>query len=161
MLHALNRLAYGPRPGDVDRVKRMGLAKWIDQQLDPKSIDDSAAETRVNLYPTLKMSNSQLMAAYPNPKQQATKQGAQPKEETPQQKAQKQADAAITAMAREMDTNESSVNGTMTANGGTVAAATPDTPSPMKLNPATRGAGKKDALSIDPNAVPPCDFRRQ
>src|SRR5262249_54267048 len=45
ILHALNRLAYGPRPGDVERIKKIGLAKWIDQQLNPKSIDDSAVET--------------------------------------------------------------------------------------------------------------------
>jgi len=33
--HALSRLAYGPRPGDVERVQQMGLANWIDQQLHP------------------------------------------------------------------------------------------------------------------------------
>src|SRR6202140_5298006 len=32
ILHAMNRLAYGPRPGVVERVRQMGLAKWIDQQ---------------------------------------------------------------------------------------------------------------------------------
>ena len=62
VLHALNRLGYGPRPGDVERVKQMGLAKWIELQLNPKSIDDRAVEARLNIYPTLKMSNSQLMA---------------------------------------------------------------------------------------------------
>ena len=67
VLHALNRLGYGPRPGDMERVKQMGLAKWIELQLNPKSIDDSAVEARLNIYPTLKMSNSQLMAEYPNP----------------------------------------------------------------------------------------------
>jgi hypothetical protein len=36
VLHALNRLAYGPRPGDVERIKQLGLAKWIDQQLKSK-----------------------------------------------------------------------------------------------------------------------------
>jgi uncharacterized protein (DUF1800 family) len=39
--HALNRLAYGPRPGDVERVKEIGLSAWIDQQLHPDNIDDS------------------------------------------------------------------------------------------------------------------------
>src|ERR1043165_8468115 len=39
---ALNRLAYGPRPGDVERVKQIGLSAWIDQQLNPDAIDDSA-----------------------------------------------------------------------------------------------------------------------
>src|SRR5215469_10759169 len=38
ILHALNRLAYGPRPGDIERVRQMGLAKWIEQQLNPNSI---------------------------------------------------------------------------------------------------------------------------
>src|SRR5438874_1565346 len=42
ILHALNRLAYGPRPGDVERVRQMGLAKWIEQQLNPNSIDERA-----------------------------------------------------------------------------------------------------------------------
>ncbi len=143
VLHALNRLAYGPRPGDIERVKQMGLSKWIELQLNPKAIDDSAVEARLNIYPTLRMSNSQLMAEYPNPKQ-AAKQNAQAKEDTPEQKAQKQADAAITAMARDLDANDAAV-----------AAASPDTPSPMKLNPPARGAGRKDVLSVDPNAVPP------
>ena len=155
VLHALNRLGYGPRPGDVERVKQLGLTKWIELQLNPKSIDDSAVEARLNIYPTLKMSNSQLMAEYPNLKQQAAKQNAQAREETPEQKAQRQADTAINAMARDLDANDTSTNGTMPANNGTVAAASPDTPSPMKLNPPTRGAGRKDALSVDPNAVPP------
>ena len=39
-LHALDRLGYGPRPGDLDRVARMGVMRWIDQQLDPGAIDD-------------------------------------------------------------------------------------------------------------------------
>ncbi|MGB7466637.1 MAG: DUF1800 domain-containing protein [Candidatus Acidiferrum sp.] len=155
VLHALNRLGYGPRPGDVERVKQLGLTKWIELQLNPKSIDDSAVEARLNIYPTLKMSNSQLMAEYPNLKQQAAKQNAQAREETPEQKAQRQADTAINAMARDLDANDTSTNGIMLANNGTVAAASPDTPSPMKLNPPTRGAGRKDALSVDPNAVPP------
>src|SRR6266849_9695367 len=78
ILHALNRLAYGPRPGDIDRVRQMGLAKWIDQQLNPKSIDDKAVEARLETYPTLRMSSANLIADYPKPKQEeklAAKQG--------------------------------------------------------------------------------------
>ena len=44
ILHALNRLAYGPRPGDIEQIRQMGLEKWIDRQLDPESIDDSALD---------------------------------------------------------------------------------------------------------------------
>src|SRR5467141_1787950 len=61
ILHALNRLAYGPRPGDVERIKQIGLAKWIDQQLNPNSINDAALEARLEIYPTLKMHTAQLL----------------------------------------------------------------------------------------------------
>src|SRR5688572_18690543 len=40
--HVLNRLAYGPRPGEIDKVQRAGLAAWIDEQLNPQRIDDAA-----------------------------------------------------------------------------------------------------------------------
>src|SRR5579863_4001853 len=49
--HALNRLAYGARPGDAEKIKQIGLAKWIDQQLNPKAIDDSAMQARLGEYP--------------------------------------------------------------------------------------------------------------
>src|SRR5688572_7581591 len=49
--HALNRLAYGPRQGDVDRVRQMGLAAWIEQQLNPARIDDAAVSGRLPQIP--------------------------------------------------------------------------------------------------------------
>jgi len=42
-LHVLNRLSYGPRPGDIDEVRRVGVEKWIQQQLHPEQIPESAA----------------------------------------------------------------------------------------------------------------------
>jgi len=148
--HALNRLAYGPRPGDVERIRQIGLAKWIDKQLNPKSIDDRAAEARLDDLPTLQMSTAQLLAEYPNPKQ-AAKLAAQGNPEPARvQAAQQQADEAITAMAREMDNSKGAANGASEAN----MAPAPDTPSPMKLNPATPGAAKRDLTGVDPNAVP-------
>jgi hypothetical protein len=71
ILHAMNRLAYGPRPGDVERVRQMGLAKWIDQQLAPNSIDDKAVNARLENLPTLSMSSAHLLEEYPQPKQAA------------------------------------------------------------------------------------------
>jgi uncharacterized protein (DUF1800 family) len=150
--HALNRLAYGPRPGDAERIKQMGLAKWIEQQLNPKSIDDRALEARLSVYPTLKMSTAQLMAQYPNPKQPA-KQSTQ---DPPQvQAAQKQADSAIMAMAQEMDASGGSTSdGPQNGEAMTTANASADTPSPMKLNLATPGIAKRDLTGADPNTVP-------
>jgi uncharacterized protein (DUF1800 family) len=45
--HALSRLTFGPRPGDVERVRAMGLGAWIDRQLDPGRIDDDALAARL------------------------------------------------------------------------------------------------------------------
>lgn len=44
---ALNRMGYGPRPGDLARVRSMGLTAYVDEQLNPASIDDSACAARV------------------------------------------------------------------------------------------------------------------
>ena len=68
IVHALNRLAYGPRPGEVQRIRQLGLAKWIEEQLNPQSIDDRATEARLDTYPTLKMSTATLLADYRQPK---------------------------------------------------------------------------------------------
>ncbi len=63
--HALDRLTFGPRPGDVDAVLAIGVDKWIEQQLHPDKIDDSAIETRLSGYRTLKMSTNEMGLAYP------------------------------------------------------------------------------------------------
>lgn len=47
VFHLLSRAAYGPRPGDIERVRRLGATAWIDRQLDPDSIDDLACELRL------------------------------------------------------------------------------------------------------------------
>src|SRR5690348_2399206 len=67
ILHALNRLAYGPRPGDVERVRRMGLAAYIDGQLDPRRIADPALEQALAAYPVLDRTAAALVHEYPLP----------------------------------------------------------------------------------------------
>jgi hypothetical protein len=47
ILHALNRLTFGPRPGDIDAVRKMGLAKWIDLQLHPEQIPETEDLTKL------------------------------------------------------------------------------------------------------------------
>jgi uncharacterized protein (DUF1800 family) len=64
-VHALNRLTFGPQPGDVDRVMAMGVDRWIQQQLHPEKIDDTALEMRLTLYPTLRMSSHELAENFP------------------------------------------------------------------------------------------------
>src|SRR5688572_17025597 len=46
--HVLNRLGFGPRPGDVARVRAMGVDRWVAQQLSPKRIDDGATDSLVS-----------------------------------------------------------------------------------------------------------------
>ncbi|PYQ61573.1 MAG: hypothetical protein DMF58_04440, partial [Acidobacteria bacterium] len=46
-LHALNRLSFGPRPGEVDEVLQEGVDVWIEQQLHPDSIPDRAVDARL------------------------------------------------------------------------------------------------------------------
>jgi len=67
IIHVLNRLGFGARPGDVEKVKAIGIQKYIDQQLNPTSIDDSVAENRVKNLEVFKMSTAEVFAKYPNP----------------------------------------------------------------------------------------------
>ncbi|MGA8161232.1 MAG: DUF1800 domain-containing protein [Acidobacteriaceae bacterium] len=66
-LQALNRLTFGPRPGDVAAVEAMGLDKWIDEQLNPQSIDDSALETRLAEYPAMRLNLHERVQLFPSP----------------------------------------------------------------------------------------------
>jgi uncharacterized protein (DUF1800 family) len=67
ILHALNRVTYGPRPGDVERVRAIGLAAYLEQQLAPSTIDDRATEAALASLGTLRMSIPELLLAYPRP----------------------------------------------------------------------------------------------
>ena len=67
IVHALNRLGYGPRPGDVDRVRAMGLDKWIDDQLHPDRIPDPAVGARLAPLRTIRLSTGDLIARYEVP----------------------------------------------------------------------------------------------
>src|SRR5438067_5038769 len=57
----LNRLGFGPRPGDVAKVRAMGVDRWIDQQLHPERIDDGGAQTLAASYPTLGVKTDELV----------------------------------------------------------------------------------------------------
>ena len=163
ILHALNRLAYGPRPGDLERVRQIGLAKWIEQQLNPNSIDDRAVEARLEQFPTLRMSSAKLLAEYPQPKQQQKQAAAR------EARIERQGDAAAATIAKDMaDKGAQSpqsgqvapeqtggVGNTESMKDDANAAAAMKQEPPAEMNAAARGAGKRDVLGGgDPNAVP-------
>jgi uncharacterized protein (DUF1800 family) len=163
VMHALNRLAYGPRPGDLERVKQMGLAKWIDQQLNPNAIDDRALQARLENYPTLTLSTTQLMNEYPQPKPAEKKAAqAQAAQQTNPQPAPTRADAAAAVVANDPNkpayiSQDFPAKAAPAANSGALttvsakdSASAPATPAPVtpapvtKNNPSTPSPMKED-----------------
>jgi uncharacterized protein (DUF1800 family) len=65
-VQALNRLTFGPRPGDVQQVTAMGVDHWIDLQLHPEKIPDSAVEARLAPFRTLRMSSREIVEEFPD-----------------------------------------------------------------------------------------------
>src|SRR5438132_1237914 len=63
-LHVLNRLAYGPRPGEIERVARAGVLRWIDAQLAPDKIDDQIVARREREFDVLKSDRGDLARLY-------------------------------------------------------------------------------------------------
>jgi uncharacterized protein (DUF1800 family) len=76
--HLLNRTAFGGRPGDVERIQELGVDKYLERQLHPDKIDDSATEVRLAGFETLRMSTSTLMSQYRPPRKAANRQQLRP-----------------------------------------------------------------------------------
>lgn len=88
-LHALNRLAFGPRPGDLERVNQIGIERYLREQLDPQSIPVPPELTqRVSALRTLQMTPVELFVTFQLPVQQA-------KGDTDTQKAARQRSQVI------------------------------------------------------------------
>jgi uncharacterized protein (DUF1800 family) len=82
ILHALNRFTFGPRPGDLEAVRKMGLENWFDQQLRPASIDETDLNARLAQFPAMQWSMQDLFFRLPsNP---IIRQAADGKVEVPQ-----------------------------------------------------------------------------
>ncbi|HEY7390993.1 MAG TPA: DUF1800 domain-containing protein [Bryobacteraceae bacterium] len=65
ILHALNRLTFGPRPGDAEEVRRIGLSKWIELQLHPEQIPENPVlESKLKPLETLRMSLPEVVKNY-------------------------------------------------------------------------------------------------
>jgi uncharacterized protein (DUF1800 family) len=93
IIHVLNRIGFGARPGDVERVKAMGLQRYIDLQLHPERIPDPAADSRLSNLTTIGMSSRELAEQFERPLQEVRKEKKQgdgqlsPEEKAIQQKA--------------------------------------------------------------------------
>lgn len=56
ILHLLNRAGFGPRPGDIERVRQMGLERYLDEQLHPEDLSDDLLARPLLALSTLQMS---------------------------------------------------------------------------------------------------------
>lgn len=68
IVHLLNRITFGPRPGDIERVREEGLKAFLTEQLHPERLDDSAVETRLTALPSLSMNSEELLEKFKQPK---------------------------------------------------------------------------------------------
>ena len=73
-LHVLNRLGFGPRPGDVDRVLAIGVSAYVDRQLEPAAISDDATAAALRRFPTLAMTTAELVEKFELPLREARRQ---------------------------------------------------------------------------------------
>src|SRR5712691_1337161 len=135
ILHVLNRLGFGARPGDVERVKAMGIDNYIAQQLFPEKIDDSASEAKLQNLETLRMSTADLYEKYPQPGQllrQLQQRGALP------------ADLAAARDNRAKGAANTGANASSTAKTGEAMAG-------EMQGPETAKAGQAKNNSAQPN----------
>ncbi len=66
ILQALNRLTFGPQPGDAGRVAKMGLKKWVDRQLHPERMGENPElEEKLGQLETLAMTPEEAIERYP------------------------------------------------------------------------------------------------
>ena len=73
--HVLNRVGFGARPGDIERVQKLGIREYIEQQLHPERINDALADEKVATFSSLRMKRQDLFEEYPNPQQLARQLG--------------------------------------------------------------------------------------
>ena len=64
IVHVLNRLGYGPAPGEIERVRRTGLREYIEQQLHPERLADEGMRARLAPFETLSKSTPELAKTY-------------------------------------------------------------------------------------------------
>jgi uncharacterized protein (DUF1800 family) len=77
IVHVLNRIAFGPRPGDVERVRRMGLDRYIDEQLHPERIADTAVAQRLASLKTTSLTSREIVDQYARPALEARRERKQ------------------------------------------------------------------------------------
>src|SRR5271165_6899237 len=157
-LHALDRLTFGPRPGDVQSVVSMGVDKWIDQQLHPERIDNSAMQARLAGYRTLEMSSREMLLEFPpNPVAKAVMDGKLPMPADPYRRA-----VYVAAIDRIEQKEQQKQDSTMAPANTSTPPGTPPSLQPS-MQPATAEQRRQDRREahglVDDLALLPPDAR--
>jgi len=162
-VHALNRLTFGPRPGDVQQVIAIGVDRWIDEQLHPEKIADNGMESRLAQFRTLRMSPKEIAEEFPDG--QMIKQvlgGKRPMPTDPARRAVYQVQIARLEQRQEKKREKATV-ATAAPPRGAVSAMPPVTTGPSAEEGAktaeelaAAAAASLDAMpaSMDNNTVP-------
>jgi uncharacterized protein (DUF1800 family) len=159
-VHALNRLTFGPRPGDVERVSQMGVDKWIELQLHPDKIDDSVVEARLAAFRTLRMNNKQIVENFPP--EQVIKQIADGKASLPRDPTTRAVyEAQLQRYEDKRDRKLAADNGAASVNTNGSALATASATNP-EITASGRDEGGKDGANTtaDPNQMQRREERR-
>ena len=143
-LHALQRLTFGPRPGDIERISAIGVDKWIDLQLHPDRIDDKQLDGRLAPFRTLHMDTREIVENFP-PAQviKAVMEGKRSMPTDPVKRAVYQAQIERLEEKKERKQDASAPN-TSSAVGVADQIATDNAPPPSETVPP--GKGKLDGL---------------
>jgi len=85
ILQAVNRLTFGPRPGDVEEIRKLGVKKWIDLQLHPERIPENPVlASKIEPLESLRLTQADAARNYPNPQMiRAIVAGREPMPEDP------------------------------------------------------------------------------
>ncbi len=127
--HVLNRLGYGPSPGDIARVQQMTVAAYIEEQLHPERIEDAGLKARLAAYPTIVLSTAELARDYYGPAEELRRMEQRAQANQPARPA---AGAAGQAMAGQ------------TMAGDPTMAGAPQRPQDRDQSPELRAARQKE-----------------
>jgi len=137
---ALNRLTFGARPGDINHILAIGVDQWIDQQLHPEKIDDSAVETRLAPLRTLKMDTHEIVENFPP--QQMIKAVAEGKQRMPSDPARKAIyEAQLARYVARKDKKEQA--------GNTTPATTDSTTKPDAMTDEDRARRRGQRMELE------------
>src|SRR6266576_376340 len=146
-LHALQRLTFGPRPGDVERVSAMGVDKWIDLQLHPDRIDDKQLETRLAPFRTLHMDTREIVENFPPPQMnKAVMEGKRSMPSDPVKRAVYQAQIERLEEKKERKQDATTTNSSLAVAGSDQNAGA-TAPPPSEPIPTGKGKLTEDQLA--------------